>query len=143
MMSFDIVNVSTLEATKEATKEAKPTRSVSGYHLFCSHMRVHGIKGVCQKRWRTMGDAEREMWNTKASVMNDAIKCGEPIPLYVLPHKSQNMTEAQIVVNEGNVWRVMSWWRKNEKNAPVVLNKLPKGVCAISKPRRTRNATRV
>ena len=130
MMSLDIINI-----TFTSAKEVKSVRYPSGYQLFCAQTREQGIKGVSQKRWRAMDNTEREMWNTKAAVTKDAMINGLPIPLYVLPCKPNNHAEAELVVREGEVWRVMSWWRKTEKVKPVVLNKMPKGLCSIKKQR--------
>jgi hypothetical protein len=127
MMSVDIVDSTFTEA-----KVVKQVRYPTGYNLFCTHTREQGI---CQKRWRAMDVSEREMWNTKAAVIKDAMINGVPIPLYVLPRKSKNNDEAQMLACEGEVWRVMSWWRKTEKTKPVILNKMPKGMCAIKKQR--------
>jgi len=127
MMSVNIVDSTFTEA-----KVVKQLRYPTGYNLFCAQTREQGI---CQKRWRAMDVSEREMWNTKASVTKDAMINGIPIPLYALPCKSKNNAEAQLVACEGEVWRVMSWWRKAENPQPLVLNKMPMGLCAIKKQR--------
>lgn len=129
-MCVEIVNI-----TFANTKVVKPAHYPNGYQLFCAQTREQGIKGISQRRWRAMDVSEREMWNTKALVTKDAMISGVPIPLFALPRKHVNMTDAQLVACEGEVWRVMSWWRKREKVKPVILNKIPNGLCAIKKQR--------
>lgn len=113
--------------------EAKTKHCPNSYQLYCAQMRNQGVKGICQKSWRAMDKTEREMWNTKASIAKDAIKRGDPIPLYVLPGKPTNMAEAQRVAIEGEVWRTMSMWFKKEHAQPNVLNKMPLSRCIIGK----------
>jgi hypothetical protein len=131
-MSFDIIFNASFE-------KIKPIHYSNGYQLFCKEMRGQGIKGVSQKRWRTMSISEREMWNTKAYVTKDALTHGNPIPLYALPCKPKNSEDAARVAIEGEVWRVMSWWRKNENNNLPILNKMS----SIGKPLRKRNPKRI
>lgn len=123
--------------------ETKTKHCPNSYQLYCAQMRNQGVKGICQKSWRAMDKTEREMWSTKASITKEAIKRNEPIPLYVLPCKPNNMTEAQRVAIEGEVWRTMSMWFKKEHAQPNVLNKLPHSKCIIGKQTQKRNVVSV